>query len=132
MNLKVEWNKIVTNAISTLVVAVFVGAGAIVWEGATSVDAKVQSNKENMTFLIEALSDKLAAYEVQMASLSNQLEIVIRNQSDPVAMFGNSIFEGPLPDPTKIITIKDLSENVSDSFKQKVYSQDIREQLEKR
>ena len=129
MNLKVEWNKIVTNAISTLVVAVFVGAGAIVWEGATSVDAKVQSNKENMTFLIEALSDKLAVYEIQMFSLSNQLEIVIRNQSDPVAMFGNKIFEGPLPDPSQIISITNLNNNVDADFKQRAFSQDIRQQL---
>jgi hypothetical protein len=129
MNLKVEWSKIITNAISTLVVAVFVGAGAIVWEGATSVDAKVQTNKENMTFLIEALSDKLATYEVQMSSLSNQLAVIIRNQSDPVVMFGNKFFEGPLPDPSQISFITNTNDSINAGFKHRAFSQDIRQQL---
>jgi len=82
MNLKVEWNKIVTNAISTLVVAVFVGAMAIVWNSAMTVDTKVQSTREDMTHLIDTLSDKLAAYEVQLTFFSNQLTAVIQNQTN--------------------------------------------------
>jgi len=80
----IEWNKIVTNAISALVVAVFLGASTIVWKGATSVDDKVQGTRRDMTHLIDSLSGKLAGYEVQLESLSNQLSIVIYNQSNIV------------------------------------------------
>lgn len=40
----IEWNKIVTNAVSALMISVFLGATTIVWKGATSVDDKVQPN----------------------------------------------------------------------------------------
>ena len=81
MNLKVEWNKIVVNALSVLVATVIVGAGAIVWDRAASVDEKIQDNRKDIDHLISSLSDKLALYEVQLVSISNQLSILTRNKS---------------------------------------------------
>jgi hypothetical protein len=95
--MNIEWNKIVGNAISALVVAVFVGAAAIVWRGATTVDDKVQNTREDMTHLITALSDKLAGYETQLSSLSNQLEVVIRNQSNLVTVANQPTAYSHLP-----------------------------------
>ena len=79
-----EWNKIVTNAVSALVVATFLGAATIVWKGATSVDTKVQNTRDDMQHLITSLSDKLAGYETQLTTISNQLNDVIRNQTNIV------------------------------------------------
>lgn len=73
MNIKVEWNKIVVNTLSILVGAIIIGAATIVWNGATSVDEKVKETKKDVTFLIDTLSEKLARYEVQIESQSNQL-----------------------------------------------------------
>lgn len=75
--MKIEWDKIITNAISALVVAVFLGAATIVWKGATSVDNKVQSTREDMQHLITAISDQLAEHRVQLNNLSNQLATFI-------------------------------------------------------
>lgn len=72
----INWNKIVENVISYLVTAVFVGACAIVWRGATTVDERVGKTEKNFTVLIENLSAKLSAYEVQLEHQSNQLSVV--------------------------------------------------------
>jgi uncharacterized protein YlxW (UPF0749 family) len=69
----IDYGKIVTNAISALVCAVFLGAMAIVWRGATTVDEKVQRNRQDLEHLVDQLSDKLASYQVQLTSISNQL-----------------------------------------------------------
>jgi len=46
----VQWGQIVTNAVSTLVAAVFLGAAWIVWNAATTMDQKIESaNKELIT-----------------------------------------------------------------------------------
>jgi predicted PurR-regulated permease PerM len=81
MNIKAEWNKIVVNALSVLVATIIVGAGAIVWDRAASVDTKVQATETSLKKLVETLSEKLASYEVQMTTMSNQLSVLINNQS---------------------------------------------------
>ena len=81
MNIRAEWNKIVVNALSVLVATIIVGAGAIVWDKAMSVDTKVQSTRQDMTKLIETLTEKLSGYEVQLGTMSNQLSVLINNQT---------------------------------------------------
>ena len=45
--MSIDFGKIVTNALSALVAAVFVGAAAIVWQAATSVDDRINdANKD--------------------------------------------------------------------------------------
>jgi hypothetical protein len=127
--MSIEWNKIATNAISALVVTVFLGAATIVWKGATSVDSKVQATREDMTHLIDALSDKLGSYEVQIVSLSNQLATVIANQA-------NMVTKPPLlgmgsPMTTLPVSSKPLPEIDAKNVQQKVYSQDIMRQLKR-
>jgi hypothetical protein len=70
---EIEWSKVVTQAVTTVVVATFMGACFIVWRGATSVDAKVKTTEARIEFVIKELSDKLATYEVQLSNITNQL-----------------------------------------------------------
>jgi hypothetical protein len=121
-----EWNKIVTNAISALVVAVFLGAATIVWRGATSVDDKVQTTREDMQYLITSLSEKLATHQVQLGALSNQMAIVINNQSNIITDFG-------LYEEKKVIS-KYQSEKADVPYQviqEKAYSQQIQQQLKR-
>ena len=148
----IEWNKIVTNAISALVVTTFLGAATIVWKGATSVDTKVQSTREDMTHLIDALSDKLGGYEVQIVSLSNQLAVVIANQTAVNSVYskklgnmfgttsqgnllGSSIVTST-PNPIVSYAVKPEppvvpAESYQQLIQQKAYSQDIQKQLKR-
>lgn len=126
----IEWNKIVGNAVSAVVVAIILGAATIVWKGATSVDDKVQATREDMTHLITALSDKLGGYEVQITSLSNQLaglEVIIRQQAR------SGVTVNPpttLVIPQKTITPQDV-DGANQLIRQKAYSQDIMRQLKR-
>lgn len=133
--MSIEWNKIVSNAISALVVAVFLGAATIVWKGATSVDDKVQNTREDMTHLITSLSDKLGGYEVQLTSLSNQLEVIIRQQANRNVELLPRGSSRP-PDTTLVIPQKTPTppsdvDGVEQSIRQKAYSQDIMRQLKR-
>jgi hypothetical protein len=124
--MNMEWNKIVTNAISALVVAVFLGAATIVWRGATSVDDKVQTTREDMQYLITSLSEKLATHQVQLGALSNQMAIVINNQSNIITDFG-------LYEEKKVIS-KYQSEKADVPYQviqEKAYSQQIQQQLKR-
>ena len=124
--MNMEWNKIVTNAISALVVAVFLGAATIVWRGATSVDDKVQTTREDMQYLITSLSEKLATHQVQLGALSNQMAIVINNQSNIITDFG-------LYEEKKVVS-KYKSEKADVPYQviqEKAYSQQIQQQLKR-
>lgn len=72
----INWKKIIENVISYLVTAVFVGACAIVWRGATTVDDRVHATEASMKVLIDNLSAKLTSYENQLEAQSNQLAAV--------------------------------------------------------
>jgi len=130
MNIKVEWNKIVANTLSVLVAAIIIGAATIVWQGATSVDSKVQETKEDVTFLIDTLSKKLARYEVQIDAQSNQLAEVITI----VKGMGNfppvqPLLGSPAPEPTPIpVAPKDVKR--IHQLEQTTKQVDIREQLQ--
>lgn len=73
---RINFYKIVENAISIIVVGIVATAGSIVWKGATSVDARVDETKKDFNMLIGNLSKKLSRYEVQLESQSNQLDAV--------------------------------------------------------
>lgn len=74
--MKIEWDKIITNAISSLVTMAFIGAALIVWKGATTVDTKVteatSSLKQTIDFVKE--SQKITQEELIKIS-SNQVEM---------------------------------------------------------
>jgi predicted solute-binding protein len=122
MNLKIEWQKIIINAMSVFVAAIIIGAAGIVWERAMSVDTKVQNAEASMSHLINTLSDKLASYETQLTTQSNQLVAVIKNQTELIRM---SHAAGISTNP--MIPIKEDKESLT--IWRKAQSSDIRQQL---
>jgi len=129
MNIKVEWNNIITNAISTLVIAIVVGACAIVWQGATSVDEKVQTTKNDLQKLIEVLSDKLASYEVQM-------QVMIKNQSNLLYWANDTQLANEIAyEVNSVPVVSDVKlpngdSHVFSEVEQKALSKDIRQQIQ--
>jgi septal ring factor EnvC (AmiA/AmiB activator) len=71
--MSIDFGKIVTNALSTLVAAVFVGAAAIVWHAATSVDERInEANKD----IIKQQSALKATQETIVPELTNMKSII--------------------------------------------------------
>lgn len=111
----INWNSIVTNAVSTLVAAVFVGAALIVWKSATTIDQQVEDATDNIKreqeklrntqIELEAarksLQEKLASVEARMEVLNGQLDshdaaiekLATSSSGEPVAP--------PRPPPSK-------------------------------
>lgn len=123
MNLNLEWNKIVINAMSVFVAAIILGAAGIVWERAMSVDDKVRESEKSMSHLVDTLSDKLASYEVQLASQSNQLAAVIKNQTDLITATRNQTVS-----PNPLVPVREDKANAQ--LRTKAQALDIRQQLQ--
>lgn len=69
--MEIDFGKIVTNALSALVAAVFVGAAAIVWTAANSIDDRIQAANNDIV--------------KQQAALKATQEIIGRNLTDIIA-----------------------------------------------
>ena len=67
--MKLDWNKIVCNAITVLVASVFVGAAAQLWSGVQSIDSRIESNLVEIKATQEVLSEQLDTLTSRMAEI---------------------------------------------------------------
>ena len=74
----IEWSKVQTNVVSTVIVSIVIGALIIVWRGATSVDDKVEKG-------IKAISETQAVLGPKVDRLESRVEQIIEllRESDP-------------------------------------------------
>lgn len=81
--MKIDYGKIVTNALSALVATVFVGAAIIVWNAATSIDTRIEeanaSIKEQQGSIKatqETLIPEVADIRMKLYDIENQLKSI--------------------------------------------------------
>ena len=72
--MSIDFGKIVTNALSTLVAAVFVGAAAIVWQAATSVDDRINEANRDIIKQQSALKATQETIVPELASMKSTIE----------------------------------------------------------
>ncbi|MEM6405276.1 MAG: hypothetical protein AAF669_01585 [Pseudomonadota bacterium] len=48
MNKKILWDEVMTNVVSAFIAALFVGAGVIVWDAASTMDQKIEKAKSEL------------------------------------------------------------------------------------
>jgi len=94
----INWNSVVTNAVSTLVAAVFVGAAVIVWNAATTIDAKIgtattdikinqgelENTQQNLEASQKTLTEELASLRTETRILRSRLDSydeILRDES---------------------------------------------------
>ena len=77
--MQIDYGKIVTNALSALVAAVFVGAAAIVWIAANSIDDKVKAAKDEMIQQQAALK---AIQEIMSHKITNNTSRAEENRKE--------------------------------------------------
>jgi len=83
--MKISFDRIIEGALSTFFGALIVSAGIIVWTQAMSVNDKVNAAKEELSILVNNLSDQLVKYELSLNSLSNQISILnIKRIESPI------------------------------------------------
>ena len=67
--MKLDWNKIVCNAITILVASVFVGAAAQLWSGVQSIDSRIESNLVEIKATQEVLSEQVDSVNSKLAEI---------------------------------------------------------------
>ena len=67
--MKLDWNKIVCNAITVLVASVFVGAAAQLWSGVQSIDSRIEANLVEIKATQEVLSGQLDTVNGKLAEV---------------------------------------------------------------
>ena len=67
--MKLEWNKIVSNAVTVLVATVFVGAGTYLWQGVRTIDQRIDKNLSSIRATQNVISPKVDKLELAIQEL---------------------------------------------------------------
>jgi len=67
--MKLDWNKIVSSAVTVLVATVFMGAAVQLWNGVQTIDTRIDSNLVKIKATQEVLSEQLDALSGRMAEI---------------------------------------------------------------
>ena len=77
--MKLDWNKIVSNAVTVLVASVFVGAAMQLWNGVQTIDQRIDSNLTDIKATQSVLAPKVDTIEKQLAEILTKLDSEIDN-----------------------------------------------------
>jgi len=67
--MKIDWDKIVTNALSTVITGIVVSALVILWKGATTVDEKVREATHDLNLQAEYMSNAVVVLQQEAFDL---------------------------------------------------------------
>ena len=74
--MKLDWDKIVSNAVTVLVATVFVGAAMKLWNGVEAIDSRIDANLVDIKATQSVLAPKVDAIEESLANILKRLEDV--------------------------------------------------------
>ena len=72
--MKLDWNKIVSNAVTVLVASVFMGAALQLWNGVQTIDSRIDSNLTDIKATQSVLAPKVDAIEERLAEILEHLD----------------------------------------------------------
>jgi len=72
--MKLDWNKIISNAVTILVGAVFLGAATQLWTGVQSIDSRIDSNLIDIKATQEVLAPKVDKIEKRLAEILEHID----------------------------------------------------------
>ena len=85
--MKLELEKIVGTAVSAVVTAMVIGAAAIVWKGATTVDAKVNQATEDLSIQAAYITEAVVMLEAEV----RELKTIVKSLADHQEAFHHEI-----------------------------------------
>ena len=85
--MKLELDKIVGTAVSAVVTAMVIGAAAIVWKGATSVDAKVNQATQDLSIQATYITEAVDMLETEV----RELKKIVKSLADHQEAFHHEI-----------------------------------------
>ena len=81
--MKLELEKIIGTAVSAVVTAMVIGAAAIVWKGATTVDAKVNQATEDLSLQAAYITEAVVMLETEV----RELKKIVKSLADQQEAF---------------------------------------------
>ena len=72
--MKLEWNKIVSNAVTVLVASVFMGAALQLWNGVQTIDQRIDDNLTDIKATQSVLAPKVDMIEQRLAEILEHLD----------------------------------------------------------
>ena len=78
--MKLELDKIVGTAVSAVVTAMVIGAAAIVWRGATTVDAKVNQATQDLSIQATYITEAVGMLETEVLELKKLVKSLADHQ----------------------------------------------------
>jgi len=72
--MKLDWNKIVSNAVTVLVASVFMGAALQLWNGVQTIDQRIDSNLTDIKATQNILAPKVDTIEKRLAEILEHLD----------------------------------------------------------
>ena len=72
--MKLEWNKIISNSVTILVGAVFLGAASQLWHGVETIDSRIDSNLSHIRATQQVLSPKVDEIEKKLIEILDYVE----------------------------------------------------------
>jgi len=64
-----DWNKVISNAVTVLVTAVFLGAAAQLWTGVQTIDSRIEANLVEIKATQDVLSGQLDTVNGKLAEV---------------------------------------------------------------
>ena len=92
--MKLDWDRIISNAVTVLVATVFVGAAAQLWNGVSSIDQRIDENLVEIRATQNVLAPKVDMLEQAIQALLAHLDEV--NEGKGVTPKGDFDFD-PTP-----------------------------------
>ena len=123
--MRIDWDKVVTQAVTTVVVGVFASACVIVWRGATTVQDRISDSEARIVHLINGVSEELSRYRAEAQTNMAQLRIDMSNQVASVGVYGP-------PSPQQMQEKQTIQKTLEKAFntEQRVIKADLLEKLQ--
>ena len=72
--MELDWNKIVSNSVTILVGAVFLGAATQLWTGVQTIDSRIDSNLTDIKATQKVLAPKVDEIEKRLAEILEHID----------------------------------------------------------
>lgn len=72
--MRLEWNKIVSNAVTVLVATVFMGAALQLWNGVQTIDSRIDENLVELRATQSVLAPKVDSIEQRLSDILELLD----------------------------------------------------------
>lgn len=83
--MKLEWSKIIGNAVTVLVATVFVGAAINLWEGVQTIDLRIDENLRGIRATQEVIAPKVDKLEEAMLEILKQQKELLKDKDKPLS-----------------------------------------------